>query len=382
MHILLINDFLHGGGAEVVFHQMKLALVRLGHKVDIFYWKENKCVATNPLAYIYNFGAATMLEGVLRINCYSLIVVFNYASALSPSVIGVLRRYKRKQRCKVVYNSHDAHIICPNSGLNYFTRSESRRFENAYSACSGFIFKRLDHRGWAYSSLKKVQWLLAYRIMGLYRVFDTVISPSHFLLERIQRFYPDMNGCVIRNPCIESVEEHVSKMPPGDLLKLIFIGRLSHEKGLLPLINAITGVDSPYLLDIYGIGPQEKDIEKAIRQNGLSEKINLKGGLPHKQIMELLDNYDAMILPSIVSETAPASIIEAASKKLFVITMGYGGMKEMAEKVGNYVFVNPLSTKSLEEAFEILRRKEFKDTDLTEFTFGAYMDALKRELTE
>lgn len=379
MRILLINDFLYAGGAEVVFRRMESALRDLGNEVDMFYWKDRKCMADNPLDYVYNFKSASALEHRLLGQRYSLIIVFNYTSALSPSVLGVLKKYKKSQHFKVIYNSHDAHLICPNSGLNFFSHGRPQLFDE-YTGCRGFMFKCLDHRGRIYSCLKKIQWLLAYRVLHLHKVIDKVISPSHALLDRIQKFYPDLEGCVIRNPCLESVDVQERCKSGNKSLKLIFIGRLSDEKGLLPLIDALAETDSPYVLDIFGSGPQEQEMRTAISQNGLDGKVNLNGHKSHKEIMELLGHYDALILPSVMSETAPMSIVEAASKKLFVLTMDYGGMKEMAERVGNYVFINPISARALDEAFETIRHKEFSHTDLTDFTYESYKDALRREL--
>lgn len=379
MKILLINDFLYGGGAEVVFRQMYDSLKVLDYEVDLFYQEEKPKISSSPITYIYNFKIYNRLTKILARSLYTHIIIFNYASALSPSVLMAIKKYKKRTGCKVIYNSHDAHLICPNSGLNYFMRDGMYRFDE-YSGAKVFLFKCLDHRGRVYSLLKKFQWLIAYKILKCHKIIDEVISPSNFLGERIKKFYPDMEVKLLRNPCLQewhnTKESRKYELP----INLIFIGRLSNEKGLIPLIKSLSKIDVKFKFDIYGDGPLKTEISNIIKEENLQNKIFLKGTRSHDEIMALLSNYDALILPSLMYENAPMSIVEAASKKLYIITMDYGGMKELAERVGNYAFINPLSPEKLERAFFKVLGTQYKNTNLSEFTYTSYKRNLQKFL--
>ncbi|MDE6272193.1 MAG: glycosyltransferase family 4 protein [Muribaculaceae bacterium] len=402
MRILLINDFLEAGGAEIVFHKMKDALRDSGHEVDIFFGKEKPEPSGSPLSYIYNFKTVKNLNLLLKEKRYSIVIVFNYTSVLSPALLQVLRKHKRLQGFRVLYNAHDAHLICPNSGLNYFDKGEPKLFKE-YASASEFIWRRVDYRGWIYSLSKKMQWLLAYRILNLHKVFDKVLSPGIFLLQRIRRFYPSLDGTVLRNPCLGSKAEAQSgkisndgsplpasplgpasrnKCGANNCVRLLFVGRLSYEKGILPFLKALRGFQREYIFDIYGTGSLEKEISDEIRRSGLTERVSLKGARSHDEILSLMSDYDALVLPSSGAEFAPLSIVEAAAHGLFIMTVPQGGMKEMAEEVDNYIFIDPVSTQSIEKAMETISLESFRPSDLKAYTFQSYKEALQHEIEE
>lgn len=366
--VLLINDFLYGGGAEVVFREINNVLNRNKIHVDIFYKEEKQKLINSPISYIYSLSNKRKLEKKFKENNYNIVIVLNYASAFSPSILSVINNYKKLQGFKVIYNAHDAHLICPNSGLNYFQNEEMMRFDKNMTMRT-FLSKRLDYRGHVYSILKKLQWLIAYKILKLQNTIDIIITPGYFLKERISSFYPTKEIKVIRNPTIE----YSFNVPPrvglrGETLRIVFFGRLSDEKGLIPFVKALKNITIPFVFDIYGEGKIKNKLERTIFENELQSKISLKGSIDHKTLLHNLTNYDAMVLPSIMYENAPLSIVEAAANQVHILTMQYGGMEELAKCVGNYYFINPISSEKLEAIFLELKEASFKPSDLSEFT--------------
>lgn len=375
MNILLINDFLYGGGAEVIFTKLHETLTSLGHNVDVFFGEEKPILSKSVIDYIYNRHSAKSLKQLFVRNHYNYVIVLNYASSLSPSVLHIIKKYKLIQHFKVIYNAHDAHIICPNSGMNFFEHGKMFRLKEC-SRMTQFLFKRLDHRGFHYSLLKKIQWVHAYRIRGFHKVFDLVISPSNFLLNRIKSFYPEFKCEIVRNPCLDDLPQSLDTKNVNQPVKLVFIGRLSNEKGIIPFLESLKQVNLDYTFDIYGDGPLKEEMNIWIDRNALSSRIELKGIKAHRDMMNILKNYDAIVLPSIMFENAPLSIIEASSQNLFILTMGYGGMKELAQLVGNYYFIDPISPVKIACAIDYVRKAQFIQPDLSEFTSKRYKERI------
>lgn len=368
IRVLLINDFLYGGGAEVVFREINNVLVKNQIHTDVFYKEEKQKLTKSPISYIYSHSNKRKLEQLLRDNRYNVVIILNYSSALSPSILSVINEHKRQQGFKVIYNAHDAHLICPNSGLNYFQNGKMMRFSEKMTI-SSFLFKRLDYRGHIFSILKKIQWITAYKILKVQNTIDIIVTPSYFLKDRINSFYSDKNIQVIRNPTIDKCFNLSPRTGlKGKIVHIVFFGRLSDEKGLIPFVKALKNVMTPFIFDIYGDGKIKKELEKAIFENNLQTKISLKGSVAHKTLLQNLINYDAMVLPSIMYENAPLSIVEAAANQLHILTMKYGGMEELAKCVGNYYFINPLSSKKLESIFSNLKKARFEPSDLSAFT--------------
>ena len=102
-------------------------------------------------------------------------------------------------------------------------------------------------------------------------------------------------------------------------IKLIFVGRLVVEKGILLLIQAVSDLlDENHLLtlDIIGDGPLLNECKKLIQTNNMNEKIKLCGTVSYGQeFFILLQSYDLMIVPSL-SDEQPRNVFDAFSQAL------------------------------------------------------------------
>ena len=105
---------------------------------------------------------------------------------------------------------------------------------------------------------------------------------------------------------------------------LCFVGRLAKQKNLLALLEALKG--SPYLLDIIGVGEEEENLKLFTKENNLN--VNFLGIIPHRQLPEVLNQYEAFILPSLY-EGMPKVLLEAMACGLSVIGTNVEGTREV-----------------------------------------------------
>jgi glycosyltransferase involved in cell wall biosynthesis len=126
-----------------------------------------------------------------------------------------------------------------------------------------------------------------------------------------------------------SGEMNVSYVP-GETLRLIYMGRISHEKGLDVLINALREIAGKnWVLDIYGKITDTKFADKCNKlASKISNRISWKGVVKPTEVISILANYDALILPSNIQEMAPLLIQEAFAAKLPVIASDVSGVAE------------------------------------------------------
>jgi len=116
------------------------------------------------------------------------------------------------------------------------------------------------------------------------------------------------------------VKPHFYPNPPqpvpweGRDPKIIFIGRLSKEKGIHVLIKAWRrwGSGAP-LLDIIGDGPDRSFLEKEVNRSDTTEKITFYGQLSFQETQKRLLSSRLLILPSLCVEGFPMVIREAFS---------------------------------------------------------------------
>ena len=106
--------------------------------------------------------------------------------------------------------------------------------------------------------------------------------------------------------------------------RLIYVGRLSPEKNLLGLIEAIQGLD--VTLTLLGEGPLKNQLSDAARALGV--EVHLEGSRPHGELPRFLGESDAFVLPSF-SEGHPKALIEAMSCGLPVIGTDVPGIRDL-----------------------------------------------------
>jgi glycosyltransferase involved in cell wall biosynthesis len=119
--------------------------------------------------------------------------------------------------------------------------------------------------------------------------------------------------------------------PAGTPFRVVTVGRLAPEKGLMVLLEALvrlqeSGVD--VILSVVGSGPQDAAIADFVAQNGLSERVSLLGEQPADLVPGLLREADAFCLPSF-AEGVPIAIVEAMAIGIPVVSTQVGGIPEM-----------------------------------------------------
>ncbi len=116
---------------------------------------------------------------------------------------------------------------------------------------------------------------------------------------------------------------------PEDALVVSFAGRLVKEKGVLPLIEAVTRIrescEKLHLL-IVGTGP----LEEEVRSRG-NDFIHFLGRFDFTQVVALLRQSDVFCLPTEYAEGFPTTILEAAACRCFTIATDRGGSRELIQ---------------------------------------------------
>jgi glycosyltransferase involved in cell wall biosynthesis len=111
--------------------------------------------------------------------------------------------------------------------------------------------------------------------------------------------------------------------------EVLFVGRLSPEKGLRHLLEAAAGLrHHPFNLVIIGLGPMQAEVERLLEQNRLAERVTLKGHVPHADLKSYYQRALFVVLPSIGSEGCPLTGIEAMYNGSPVVAFDVGGIGE------------------------------------------------------
>ncbi|AFY43989.1 glycosyl transferase group 1 [Nostoc sp. PCC 7107] len=112
---------------------------------------------------------------------------------------------------------------------------------------------------------------------------------------------------------------------------LLFVGRLSEEKGVSVLIDAYIHNNISTPLKIVGDGPLRQLLQKQVQQAGYANLIKFLGYQDKSIVMELMKKAKFLVLPSIWYEGFPLTIVEAFASNLPVIVSRLGSMAEIVE---------------------------------------------------
>jgi glycosyltransferase involved in cell wall biosynthesis len=115
------------------------------------------------------------------------------------------------------------------------------------------------------------------------------------------------------------------------ILRVGYIGQIAEIKGVHILIEAITKLKSePVHLVIYGDLTKNPAYVERLRNIVEDEtKIEFRGLFDRHKLMQVMENIDVLVVPSLWYENSPNVIQEAFATKTPVITSDLGGMAEL-----------------------------------------------------
>lgn len=131
--------------------------------------------------------------------------------------------------------------------------------------------------------------------------------------------------------------------PQKNNLKILFVGWLEREKGVIELIEAIHSVNKKGYnnhLKLIGDGSLRYSCSKLIKQKNLQNHISLEGWKSYDQLLNYYKESDLFILPS-WNEGMPNVLIEAASSGIPSIVTSVGVIKNYFKNNESVVFVKP-----------------------------------------
>ena len=342
LRILLVNKFHYlNGGSEKYYFELGKLLKEKGNQVAYFSMEDERNIKTGDKEYFVkkidlNKGSKLKALDVIysrenykkmkeAINDFKPDIVHlnNFQRQLSASIVKACNEAK----VPVVFTAHDMQAICPASAMLYKGRVCEDCIKKSYGCC----IKKSCIKNSKLKSILGVIESIYYRKKKIYSKIDCIITPSEFLQNKL------INGnlnykriTTIHNFVNDSKEKNSNK----DNGYAFYFGRLSVEKGILNLVEAIKKINVGKLI-IAGDGPERKKIENLVKQNKFEDRITLVGYLNQEQIREYIKKSKFIVLPSIWYENCPYSILEAMEIGKPIIGSRIGGIPELIEDEKN-----------------------------------------------
>jgi len=280
---------------------------------------------------------------------------------LSPAPLLAARR----AGIPVVLTVHDYHLVCPRkwmitgADLPCATGFGPRCL---VSNCRG------NPEGWTSLPYNDLRWLKVAGHRGMLRRWvDVFVSPSEHLASWLRGNMALDN--VITVPNFAPPPRRPVDHPPESPNTILFAGRLSREKGVHVLLEAMPAVlrARPHaVLDVAGDGPRRPDLERQARRLGITSSVRFLGPRSPCELHELYERARVFALPTLWMENCPISVLEAMAHSRPVVATRVGGLPELVRD-GETGFLfergNPtdLATRILEVLAAPARARAFGD---------------------
>lgn len=218
------------------------------------------------------------------------------------------------------------------------------------------VNRSLGRTAWARGALaallERAFLLMSYRILTL-----TVGKEMYEIYRKTGQYVYETAVSLIHDSDIDSVS---GKSKDDGVFRLITVGRLDPEKGMIHLIEAVGelvgGGTKELMLEIVGEGSEGETLRRKVHDKGLSDHVVFLGHIPHGE--ELLRAYrqsHVFVLPSL-TEGCPQVLFEAMACGVAIVATRVGGVPFVVEDGCNGLLVNPASPGEIAAA--ILRLKE------------------------
>lgn len=350
MRILLChNYYLHPGGESEVFEAEAKGLRQNGQEL-IIYTRQNVQIEKLPMfskvgmlfsAY-YSVRTSRDLKTIIQKEKPDIALVQNVFPLISPSIYMTLA----DAEIPIVQSVYNYRFVCPSAELY----TEGQICERCVG---GNTAHAVIHRCYRESYVESA-WYAS--IIGLHRYFGTFarrissfMVPDEFLgTKLVQGGIPSEK--IWRNPNPFFVEEYQPKSSHNGYV--LYVGRLTRQKGILTLLNAMERTRPESHLLIIGLGELAEQVKAQIDSAGLAERASLLGARWGEEVTQLIQDCAAVVIPSEWYDNLPMILCRANAMGKPVIASRINGIPEYVRDGENGFLFKPGDASELAGAID------------------------------
>jgi len=290
--VFFLPNFILGGAGESIFklskflnkHNFSILIISLGKNLYKKEFRKNNCEIIeidSSRAFFSIFKLRKLIINESKKNFEKIIFISNLNYVNIISVISLINLNKIKV------------ILTERSSISELKYSDN-------------LINKLKNK------------LIYFFAKILYKFSDLIITNSKFEKNYIKNKFQLKNVICIHPPSIKSIKRKNSKNKYKKILNIIYVGRLSKEKGIFIILKALKNLNKKYkfLFNLYGDGPERKSIKEFIKINNLNKIISLKGFVQDKKL--IFKNSDLFINASLW-EGLPNALVQSINYNVFPI---------------------------------------------------------------
>lgn len=364
MNILQVNDRMNlQGGTEEYVPYISRKLAARGHQVSILFEEglpagrqgrlyqqlgrsSNDLVKSDVQFFKLPLGDLTRLAGLIKKLKPD---VANLHNVQNPYTIEKINRL-----VPAIRYIHDHRVVCP--GFSKFYLSTESACPLPFSprcALNAYVKKCATRR-----PLKLLERMKAKPFeLEVNRALPRILVASEYMKgELVKNRFSEKKIVVMPDPIEMPAEDFETEY--GDFI--LFVGRLTVEKGLKYLLQAMIKVSSEIKLRVVGDGPERLEDQELTSSLGLSSRVTFTGWMPYQKVLELYARCRFLVFPSVWPEPYGRTGPEAMMFEKPVIGFSVGAVTEWLKDGENGSLVEPRDVEGLAEKMSRL----WDDSDL------------------
>ena len=362
MNILLAHNFYKYFAGEDAIALREKGLLEENKEQVYFYTKDNKETDSYNLNKKINFFVQTIFSSSTKKELKTIIKDFkpdiaythNIFPLISPSIFHTLHA----ESIPCVQNVQDYRWLCPN-GVFYINDSICEKCKN------GAFWNAIRYKCFRDSFLLSGLYATTIgtnRLSGVFKKIDAFVCTTEFNKQKLMEAGIEEKRLFIKPNYLDitNIEPSV-----GTGNHIIFLGRLSQEKGLWTLIKAFEKIKD-LQLKIVGTGPLEHPLRKYIKENSINN-ISIEGFKEGDEKNNLIKNALFMVFPSEWYEHFPIVLLEAFAFGKPVIASDIGNMPLIVENEKSGLHFKAGDIDDLIEKIRILSQNNSEITRMGEF---------------
>lgn len=314
MRILVAhNAYQQRGGEDSVVADEMALLRRYGHEVQRYGRHNDEIAGTSRPALaagtLWSARTAREVPALIRQFRPDIVHVHNTFPLISPGIYWAAAA----QGVPVVQTLHNFRLLCPQA-----------MFLRAGKVCEDCL-GRLPLAGLVHGCYRdsRVQTATLGAMLAVHRglgTFRRKVSRYIALNEFCRRKFV-AGGLPAERIAVKPNFVDFPAPPAGGRAGFLFVGRLSREKGIATLAEALAAVPAARL-GVAGGGPEAALLADRPR-------IDLLGALPAEAVRQAMGRALALVLPSIWYENMPRTLVEAFACGLPVLASRLGAMADL-----------------------------------------------------
>lgn len=341
MKVLIINDLLIGGGAEMQGLREKQILERNGHEVFYLTFDESYSNKSNQYGKKENFFNIPLNRKGINSIRYKIFSsnklkkqIIKKINEIKPDIIHLNNayfapstQYKALKNYKVIQTIRDYSAVCP---INTCIKKDKE-------ICRGMKYNKcIKECGKDINTIIKI---LVNKRNNRERMksINKYICPS----KKLTKYCEDhgYNVKCINNPFDFEKFNNINKRVDFYKKKYLYYGNINKSKGIIELIDAFNEFSKNKDTCLFIAGKVEAEVNDRfydlIKKN---DKIIYLGYLKYSEMIKVLEEIYVIVVPSVWMENYPNTVLEGHATNTLVIGSNRGGIPEMLREREEFMF--------------------------------------------